>query len=153
MRLAGTVNYPSLDKKGRGYVAELVTLRHVSDAPSYTIEQLTGVVPPRGPGHGESEESPALTKENFFKNVNQLALVNPSRWVRALFGNNVRFYASIGCWRTQSNKKYSLRIVSCRLARYRARNSVCACSATRRLGAVIAIELRPSWQRTMSDSS
>jgi hypothetical protein len=104
MRLAGTVNYPSPDKMGRGYAAELVTLRLVSDAPSYTVEQLTGVVPPRGPGNGESEESPAPTKENFFKNVNQLALVNASRWVRALFGNNVRFYVSTGCWRTQSNK-------------------------------------------------
>jgi hypothetical protein len=104
MRLAGTVNYPSPDKQGRGYVAEMVRQRLTSDAPTYTIEQLTGVVPPRGPGHGESEESPAPTKESFFKNVNQLALVNPSRWVRALFGNNVKFHATTGCWRTVSNK-------------------------------------------------
>ena len=43
MRLAGTVNYPTKDKRERGYVAELVTLRVREDAPSYTVEQLTGL--------------------------------------------------------------------------------------------------------------
>ena len=43
MRLAGTVNYPTKDKRERGYVAELVTLRVREGAPSYTVEQLTGL--------------------------------------------------------------------------------------------------------------
>jgi hypothetical protein len=43
MRLAGCINYPSDDKRGRGYVPELVTLHIRKDAPSYTVEQLTGL--------------------------------------------------------------------------------------------------------------
>jgi Protein of unknown function (DUF3987) len=111
LRLAGTVSYPTSNKQERGYVPELVTLHHVPGWRAYRIEELTDAAPPesaggrRGPGYSETEESPAPTKENFFKNVNQLAVVNPSRWVRALFGNNVKFYKKIGTWRTVSNKK------------------------------------------------
>ena len=43
MRLAGTINYPTKDKLGRGYVAELVTLHIRKDAPAYTVGQLTGL--------------------------------------------------------------------------------------------------------------
>ena len=43
MRLAGTINYPTTDKRERGYVAELVTLRINPDVPAYTVEQLTGL--------------------------------------------------------------------------------------------------------------
>ena len=44
MRLAGTINYPTKDKRDeRGYVAELVTLHIRKDAPAYTVEHLTGV--------------------------------------------------------------------------------------------------------------
>jgi energy-coupling factor transporter ATP-binding protein EcfA2 len=43
MRLAGTINYPSDNKIARGYVPELVTLHIRSNAPSYTVEQLTGL--------------------------------------------------------------------------------------------------------------
>ena len=50
MRLAGTVNYPTKDKRERGYVAELVTLHVRKDAPAYTVEQLTGLAgKPSGP--------------------------------------------------------------------------------------------------------
>lgn len=106
MRLAGTVNYPSLDKQTRGYVAEVTTLYTNPDARTHSIEELVGARPGsnRGSGYNESEETPAPTKENFFRNVNQLALVNASRWVKALFGNNVKFYTSTGAWRTVSNK-------------------------------------------------
>jgi hypothetical protein len=44
MRLAGTVNYPTQDKKGRGYIAELVTLFINKNAPSYRIDDLVGLV-------------------------------------------------------------------------------------------------------------
>ena len=43
MRLAGTINYPKPAKIGRGYIIEPVTLRTNSTAPSYTVEQLTGL--------------------------------------------------------------------------------------------------------------
>ncbi len=43
MRLAGTISYPPPDKVERGYIAELVTLHIRKDAPTYTVEQLTGV--------------------------------------------------------------------------------------------------------------
>jgi RecA-family ATPase len=43
MRLAGCINYPSDDKRERGYVPELVTLHIRKDAPAYTVEQLTGL--------------------------------------------------------------------------------------------------------------
>jgi hypothetical protein len=44
MRLAGTVNYPTKDKRKRGYVAELVTLHINPDAPAYIVEELTGLI-------------------------------------------------------------------------------------------------------------
>ena len=43
MRLAGCINYPSDDKRERGYVPELVTLHIRKDAPAYTVEHLTGL--------------------------------------------------------------------------------------------------------------
>lgn len=43
MRLAGTISYPPPDKGERGYIAELVTLHIWKDAPTYTVEQLTGL--------------------------------------------------------------------------------------------------------------
>ena len=43
MRLAGTINYPKPAKIGRGYIIEPVTLRTNPTAPSYTVEQLTGL--------------------------------------------------------------------------------------------------------------
>jgi AAA domain len=45
MRLAGTVSYPSPDKKGRGYVDELTTLRIVKEAPAYKVERLIALAP------------------------------------------------------------------------------------------------------------
>ena len=102
MRLAGTINYPTKDKLERGYVPELVTLHIKKDAPAYTVEHLTREAPRRQGGHkAASEEKPASTTEGFFKNVNQLALVNISKWVRALFGDKVRLYPS-GEWRITS---------------------------------------------------
>jgi hypothetical protein len=50
MRLAGTVNYPSPDKAGRGYVEELTTLHINKDARAYGIDELIGLVP-AGPDH------------------------------------------------------------------------------------------------------
>ena len=43
MRLAGTVSYPKPAKVARGYAVELVTLRTSPTAPSYSVEQLTGL--------------------------------------------------------------------------------------------------------------
>ncbi len=45
LRLAGTVNYPSPDKQGRGYVDELTTLRTFKDAPAYKVERLIALAP------------------------------------------------------------------------------------------------------------
>ncbi len=44
MRLAGTVNYPTQDKKGRGYIAEVVTLFINKNATPYRIDDLIGLV-------------------------------------------------------------------------------------------------------------
>jgi AAA domain-containing protein len=55
LRLAGTVNWPSPDKIGRGYVAELTKLRLVPDALLYNIATLSGL----GTDHGDKgEEAP-----------------------------------------------------------------------------------------------
>jgi hypothetical protein len=102
MRLAGSINYPSKKKREeRGYVPELVQLHLKPDAPGYTIEQLTGTAP-RRQGYGETPETPAPTRESFFKEVNQLALLRLSTWVKPLFGEKVKFYASTGAWRITS---------------------------------------------------
>jgi hypothetical protein len=102
MRLAGTVNYPSSKKIERGHIAELVTLHIRKNPPVYTIEQLAGVAP-RGQGRpGVTEEKLAPTTESFFKNVNALAQVNILKWVRALFGEKIRFYPNTGAWRIKS---------------------------------------------------
>lgn len=45
MRLAGTINYPSEDKRSRGYVEELTSLRVVKDAPAYKLERLIALAP------------------------------------------------------------------------------------------------------------
>jgi AAA domain len=102
MRLAGSINYPSKKKREeRGYVAELVQLHVRPDAPAYTVEQLTGAAP-RRQGYGETPETPAPTVESFFKEVNQLALLRLSTWVKPLFGEKVKFYSSNGTWRITS---------------------------------------------------
>jgi hypothetical protein len=100
LRLAGTVSYPPPKKVERGYVAELVTIE-IRKAPAYTIEQLTGAAP-RRKGYGETPERPAPTAETFFKEVNQLALLRLSSWVKPLFGEKVKFYRSTGAWRITS---------------------------------------------------
>jgi hypothetical protein len=43
MRLAGCINYPSDDKRERGYIPELVKLHIRKDAPTYTVEHITGI--------------------------------------------------------------------------------------------------------------
>ena len=43
MRLAGTVSYPSKKKTERGYIAELVALRTLPDAPEYRADYLIGL--------------------------------------------------------------------------------------------------------------
>jgi hypothetical protein len=45
LRLAGTVNYPTRDKLGRGYVQEVTALRNERSAPAYKIETLTKLAP------------------------------------------------------------------------------------------------------------
>jgi hypothetical protein len=42
MRLAGTINWPTAKKKGRGYIPELVTLHTNPSARAYTAEELIG---------------------------------------------------------------------------------------------------------------
>jgi hypothetical protein len=43
MRLAGTINYPTKNKRERGYIAELVTLDVRKNAATYTVEQLASL--------------------------------------------------------------------------------------------------------------
>jgi putative DNA primase/helicase len=43
MRLAGTINYPKSDKRGLGYIEELVTLHINKNAPSYGVDELIGL--------------------------------------------------------------------------------------------------------------
>jgi hypothetical protein len=111
LRLAGTISYPSPEKRDeRGYVTELVALHQNRGARAYSPDELIGAAPEgarRGRGYNETEEKPAPTVESFFKNVNALALVQPSHWVKPLFGNLVKFYPSTGCWRTtpEANKR------------------------------------------------
>jgi RecA-family ATPase len=45
MRLAGSINYPSSDKRSRGYTTELVALYIRKKMPSYTVKQLTDLAP------------------------------------------------------------------------------------------------------------
>ena len=108
LRLAGTVSYPPEKKKERGYITELVTLHLNRDARAYSLDELIGVAPDgsRPHGYNETEEKPASTVESFFKDVNALAIVRVSHWVKPLFGNLVKFYSSTGCWRTipEANK-------------------------------------------------
>jgi hypothetical protein len=101
MRLAGTISYPPPQKVERGYVAELVTLHLRMEAPAYVIEQLVGAAP-RQKGYGETPETPAPTSESFFKEVNQLALLRLTTWVKPLFGEKVKFYRNTGAWRITS---------------------------------------------------
>jgi hypothetical protein len=109
LRLGGCVNHPTEEKVKRGYVAELVTVKAAQQPREYSIDELIGAAPEgarRGRGYSETEEKPAPTVESFFKNVNALALVQPSHWVKPLFGNLIKFYPSTGCWRTtpEANK-------------------------------------------------
>jgi hypothetical protein len=48
LRLAGTVSYPSADKRSLGYVAELTTLYLKAAAPAYKIDSLIGLDPMSG---------------------------------------------------------------------------------------------------------
>jgi hypothetical protein len=45
LRLGGTINYPSPDKVGRGYVAELTTLHEDKDARAFKVDELIGLAP------------------------------------------------------------------------------------------------------------
>jgi hypothetical protein len=45
LRLGGTINYPSPDKVGRGYVAELTTLHENEDARAFKLDELIGLAP------------------------------------------------------------------------------------------------------------
>ena len=56
----------------------------------------------QGSRKAASEENPAPTTESFFKSVNQLALVNTSKWAPPLFGDKLKFYESSGAYRITS---------------------------------------------------
>ena len=60
MRLAGTVNHPTPDKKARGYIDEMVTLHVNKNAPAYRIDDLIGLVSgasgPKSNGHDEHRD-------------------------------------------------------------------------------------------------
>lgn len=60
MRLAGTVNYPSPAKAGRGYIPELVTLFQNDAAPTYKADILINLAPS---AVGESNPFLALASE------------------------------------------------------------------------------------------
>jgi hypothetical protein len=45
LRLAGTVSYPTADKRSRGYVDELTALRKIPDALAYNIDDLIKLAP------------------------------------------------------------------------------------------------------------
>jgi hypothetical protein len=79
LRLAGTTNYPNSDKVGRGYIAELTTLRSNKDARSYSADELIGFAPKSSapsdpyleyaksvPGQGRSDAE----IEKLFKSIN-----------------------------------------------------------------------------------
>jgi hypothetical protein len=103
LRLAGTVSYPPPKKKVDGYVAELVTLHQPHESRAHSLDELIGAAPGEQRskrGFGETEEKPASTVESFFKDVNTLALVRITHWIRPLFGDLVKLHASTGCWRT-----------------------------------------------------
>ena len=57
MRLAGTINYASKEKRGRGYVAELVTLQINLAAPTYSVDHLIGLAGGPSNPFGFSTES------------------------------------------------------------------------------------------------
>jgi hypothetical protein len=48
LRLAGTISYPSADKKGRGYVVELTSLHLNKDARPFKVDELIGLAPASG---------------------------------------------------------------------------------------------------------
>jgi hypothetical protein len=45
LRLAGTISYPSADKKGRGYIVELTSLHVNKDARAFKVDELIGFAP------------------------------------------------------------------------------------------------------------
>jgi hypothetical protein len=48
LRLAGTVSYPSADKRTRRYIEELTALQRIPDAPAYKIDELIKLAPASG---------------------------------------------------------------------------------------------------------
>jgi Protein of unknown function (DUF3987) len=96
MRLAGTINYPTKDKRERGYVTELTALHIRKDAPTYTVEQLIVLVPGPVP-----EPEPESGESNFWRKVNDMAFANLGAWVPALFPS-AKYQPGTGAYRISS---------------------------------------------------
>jgi hypothetical protein len=62
LRLAGTVSYPTADKRSRGYVDELTALRKITDAPAYNIDDLIELAP-----------ASATTSDDFYAELGKQA--------------------------------------------------------------------------------
>jgi hypothetical protein len=105
LRLAGTVNYPSQKKSGRGYVVETVTVRTQPKPHEHAKAVLTGLRPDRTPSGGGASASDNSRRDPFadpfWGNVNSLALEKSGSWVPHLFPN-ARFEKGTGAWRISS---------------------------------------------------
>jgi hypothetical protein len=87
VRIGGTVSYPNKDKRSRGYVAELTTMRCDSKAPSYSVEALCDLRPgsenPQGANtdHNTFEEFSRANGSRGMEKVRELlASVRPGHW-------------------------------------------------------------------------
>jgi hypothetical protein len=108
LRLAGTVNYPSSDKCGRGYVVETVTVRTQPKPHAHPKETLAGLN--RHHRSDNAPPSPDAATDNsrrdpfadpFWGNANSLALEKLELWVRQIFPN-ARFERATKAWRVSS---------------------------------------------------
>jgi hypothetical protein len=105
LRLAGTVNYPSPKKRGRGYVVEAVTVLAQRAPREHAKAALAGLCPP-SPGasatdNGSRKDDFGFGSDDFWRSVNSLALDKLGSWVPDIFPN-ARFEKGTGAWRISS---------------------------------------------------
>ena len=109
MRLAGTVSYPTPTKVERGYVPELTRLLINKNAHAYDPELLVRLLrgnEPRAAGGSMNGKSAAARTivdigDNFWHNVNDLALANLGSWVMTIFPD-AKFQMGTGAYRVSS---------------------------------------------------
>jgi hypothetical protein len=64
LRLAGSINYPTAKKIARGYVPELVTLKTIDNAPTYSADHLIGLAGPGADASSGTEEHPEYDRRS-----------------------------------------------------------------------------------------